>query len=118
MRGHENDRINNFGDLNATANATAVASNVALTGIGVGVAADAVWDGGTTSISDTRGIDAGDGDDVILTGTDGDTSEINVTANSTSVSTSVAVTVGGVAGAISTSTANADASGILCRDGE
>ena len=115
--GTENDRINNFGDLNATANATAVASNVALTGIGVGVAADAVWDGGTTSISDTRGIDAGDGDDVILTGGIEDSSVINATANSTSVSTSVAVTVGGVAGAISTSTANADASGIYAGKG-
>ncbi len=110
--GSENDTINNLGDLNATATAAAVASNVALTGIGVGVAADAVWDGGTTSNSNARGIAGGAGDDLILTGNAENTSVINATANSTSVSTSLAVTVGGVAGAISTSTANADASGI------
>jgi len=115
--GSENDRINNLGDLNATATAAAVASNVALTGIGVGIAADAVWDGGTTSNSDARGIAGGDGDDFILTGNAEDVSVINATASSTSVSTSLAVTVGGVAGAISTSTANADASGISAGTG-
>ena len=116
--GADNDNIDNFGDLSTLAIATAVGTNVALTGIGVGVAADAVWDGGTTSNSDARGIDGGDGDDVIMTGTEADASVIDAKADSTSVSTSIAVTVGGVAGAISTSTANADASGIAAGAGD
>ena len=111
--GADNDRIDNFGDLSATADANAVAVSVALTGIGVG-GAGAVWDGGTTTDATARGIAAGDGDDVIETGVLAApaASTIMSTAESTAVSVTTAVTVGGFGGAVSTSTANADSTGI------
>ncbi|MBT8110017.1 MAG: hypothetical protein KJO27_04760 [Gammaproteobacteria bacterium] len=122
--GANDDRIDNLGNLTATADANAVAVNVAVTGVGVGTASDAVWDGGTTTDAIARAIDAGDGDDVIVSGVvaDGEPepepSSIMANADATSVSVAAAVTVGGVAGAISTSTANGNAAGIDAGDGD
>jgi hypothetical protein len=47
--------------LTSTANATATTANVAFTKTGLAVAADAVWNGGTTARSQSTGIDGGDG---------------------------------------------------------
>jgi len=105
--GEDADIIDNTGTLDATAGADAVAVNVSVAGVGAAVAADAVWDGGTTSIANARGIDGGGGDDMIRNTSLG--AEIDTTANSTAVSSSTSISAGGFAGSISTSTATADA---------
>ncbi len=114
--GADRDEITNTGALVATAEGTAVAVNVALTGVGVGVASDSVWDGGTTSDMRSAGIRGGAGDDDIRNTTEAGT--IDAVANSVATSASVAVTAGGIAGAISTSTAIAEAAAIDAGDGD
>jgi uncharacterized protein YhjY with autotransporter beta-barrel domain len=116
--GADNDRIENLGNLTATADTKAVAVSVSVTGIGVSGGINNLWDGGTTTDAMASGINGGDGDDVILSGivADGEAepepSSITANAESTAVSVSASVTVGGVGIAISTSTANAAAAGI------
>ncbi|MBL8201271.1 MAG: hypothetical protein JNK40_09900 [Chromatiales bacterium] len=114
--GDDRDDIGNTAALNVTADGSAVAVNVALTGIGAGVAADSVWDGGTTSRARAGGIRGGAGNDDIRNTTGG--ANINATANATATSVAASVTVGGFAGSISTSTAIAEAAAIDAGDGD
>jgi uncharacterized protein YhjY with autotransporter beta-barrel domain len=103
------DRLDNRAALDVRADAKAVAVNVAIAGVGAAVAADAVWDGGTTAVARGRGLDGGDGDDAIGNEIDG---AIAVAAIAEADSSSTSITAGGFAGSVSTSTANADARGI------
>ena len=105
--GDGNDTIGNGGILTAVANSTATGVNVSLNLLGASVAADAVWDGGTTADAAAGGIDSGGGDDVIRNG-----NEVSAESNADSTSVGVSVTLVGVAGAASTSTAESHATAI------
>ncbi|MDJ0926016.1 MAG: autotransporter outer membrane beta-barrel domain-containing protein [Gammaproteobacteria bacterium] len=120
--GDDADRINSTGDLDASADAVAVAANLALTGVGVAGGADAVWDGGTVTRADARAISGGTGNDTITSGefpaepeNPAPTADepaipntVNATANSTTVATTAAITGAGVSIATTTATADAD----------
>lgn len=136
--GGGSDDIDNSGELTATATSTAVAVNVGVAaGSGLAVAADAVWDGGTTAEATARGIDAdgtaassagetniavGDAGARVahgrsLSGPGGDDTitndaAIGTTATAVAPSVSVAVAVTGVGVAASTATAQSEASAI------
>ena len=112
--GDGDDLIDNksTGKLTAKADATGVAVNVAITGAGVAVAADSVWDGGTKSTATAKGIDGGKGQDAIA-----NAAMIEATADSTTDSISVSLTGIGAGGAISTSTSTANATAIDGGDG-
>ena len=107
--GDSNDTIDNqnTGKLTSIADANGVAVNVGLTGAGAAVAADSVWDGGTSSTATAKGIDGGQGRDQIA-----NAATIDATATSTTVSNNNTITVAGVAGATSTANATADATAI------
>jgi hypothetical protein len=111
--GVEADTVVNTGQLTADANARSHTINVAVTNAGVAVAADAVWDGGTTATARARGIDAGLGADTIS-----NTGAIDATADALSTSIGVAVAVSGVAAASATSTADTEAIAIDAGEGQ
>ena len=112
--GGGDDTIRNSGALTSGTVANADAVSVSVTGVGgVSVSGNNVWDGGTKSEATTRGVDSGDGDDVLE-----NHGAIAATATSVTANGSVSVTgVGGVAGAISTSTAKSDSAAILTGEG-
>lgn len=107
--GQGSDTIESAGNISADAASTAVTANVAVTGTGVAVAADAVWDGGTRSTAVAKGIDAGSGteDETVISRGD-----ITVTSDAVTVGASISVTAQGVSLATSTSTATALSAGI------
>ncbi len=107
--GEGNDMIENDGDIDVDSSASAVAVDVAFTGLGIAGAADAVWDGGTTSHAVASGIDGGDGDDVISSG-DGFSNDTTAKANTNTVA--VSVSGAGFTAALTSSNATAEASGI------
>jgi uncharacterized protein YhjY with autotransporter beta-barrel domain len=136
--GGGNDSITNRGDLTATSVANADTLNVSVSVTGVGVAGNAVWDGGTTVEATATGIDADGKGSRITTernidlssdritivkrttqesdsGSDVIVNEGKVVARATAVPVSVAVgvaAVGGVGAAFSTSTAKSSATAI------
>jgi hypothetical protein len=136
--GGGDDGITNGAELTATATSTAVALNIAIeAGAGGAVAADAVWDGGTTAEASAKGIDAdgsatstSNGTTIAIdsngarighsesttsvTGADTITNDGKIKAAATAVapSVSVAVAVSGVGVAAATSTAKAEATAI------
>jgi len=101
------DEVYNAGILDVVADAAAAAASVSVVNTGVAIAADSVWDGGTTATARARGIDVGAGGDTIEH--DGET---NATATALAGSVAVAVTSTGFAGASGTSTGSADASAL------
>ncbi len=105
--GAGNDTVGNTGALTAVADSNAGAVSVSVTGVGIGAAFDAAWDGGATADATAKGIAGNDGEDVL-------TNQAMITAHSTADtdSTGVGVTIAGVAGAISTSTAHTLATAI------
>lgn len=131
--GQGDDEIINSGNVNTSSDSVAVTANIAVTPSGAAVAADAVWDGGTSADATSIGI-AGDGGDQVSTrriavGTDeisydedaviadgadtiDNSGDVTVTADSTTVSVSGAVAVTGVGIATSTSNATANAAAI------
>ena len=108
--------IDNTGELTVSADSNAVAVNVALTGVGAAVAADAVWDGGTTAKAYADGIRAGAGNDIIDNTTRCGAITSNAAADATSAS--VAISAAGFSGAVSTSTSIAYASAIDAGEGD
>ncbi len=108
--GDADDDIDNTGALIVDANSQALAVNVSLTGGGVAVAADSVWDGGTTAEAVAHGLRGGAGNDSIDNHAAGAT--INSGATATATSVSVSITGGGFAASTSTSTANAEGAAI------
>ncbi len=105
--GSGNNSVTNSGELIADASATAATANVAVTNAGVAIAADAVWNGGTTARATANGITAGDGQTPIT-----NSGLITVDSSAITLSGSVAVAVSGVAGATATSTSESRATGI------
>lgn len=101
------DEVYNAGILDVRSDALAAAASVSVVNTGAAVAADSVWDGGTTAIAHARGIDVGAGADTVEN--DG---EAYATATALAGSATVAVTSTGFAGASGTSTGTADASAI------
>jgi uncharacterized protein YhjY with autotransporter beta-barrel domain len=142
--GAGNDTINSSGDLTATATSVAASVNVAVvTGTGVAIAADALFDGGTTALATAKGIDA-DGTlankttGINITAESGGTSlnfsealsaargndtitndgKVGAVATAVAPSVSVAVAVSGAAVSASTATAKADATAIDAGGGD
>ena len=113
--GAGDDMVTNSGDLTTETVAIAAAVNVAVTGVGgVSIAGNNVWDGGTLSEAQARGIDSGDGDDRL-----NNSGDISASATTVTATGAVSVTgVGGVSGAVSTSTAKSDATAIDMGAGE
>ncbi len=111
----DDDRIDNSGDLTISSDAIAVAANVAITGVGATVAADAVWDGGTTSTALADGIEGGAGNDTI---TSAEGNLVDATATSKAESASLSYSGIGFAASTSTATANADANAINAGSGD
>ncbi|MBI9086592.1 MAG: hypothetical protein JEZ11_23545, partial [Desulfobacterales bacterium] len=135
------DTVSNYGALTAVSDAVAVGVNVAVGGVGLTVASDAVWDGGTTATSTAVGIGgdgaaesettettirasefdvdsetttisvAGGNDTLTNTGT------IGVQADAESVSVGVSGVLIGASAALVDGTATADAAGISGDDG-
>ncbi len=105
--GGGNNTVTNSGALTSTADATAATANVAVTKTGVAIAADAVWDGGTTARAAANGIIAGDGRTPIT-----NSGLITANSNAITLSGSVAVAITGAAGATATSTSESRATGI------
>jgi hypothetical protein len=105
--GDGDDTIVSTGTLASTATSNADTVTVSIAGVGVALAADSVWDGGTTANATARGIYGGSGDDVMQS--DG---VINATADAETDSTAVTATLAGVAGTVVSSTATAEATGI------
>lgn len=101
------DEVYNAGVLDVLADAAAAAASVSVVNTGVAIAADSVWDGGTTATARARGIDVGAGGDTIEN--DGET---NATATALAGSVAAAATSTGFAGASGTSTGSADASAL------
>ncbi|HNR22553.1 MAG TPA: hypothetical protein PKL49_05970 [Steroidobacteraceae bacterium] len=101
------DQVYNAGILDVAADAAAASASVSVVNTGVAIAADSVWDGGTTATARARGIDVGAGGDTIEN--DGETT---ATATALAGSATVAVTSTGFAGASGTSTGTADASAL------
>jgi hypothetical protein len=140
--GGGNDEVVNSGELEATANSTAVTVNGSFALIGAGVSADALWDGGTTADATAIGIDADgrggtitservttvsvsgvDSDSNTTTvGASGDDHIINtnrIVADANAVSPSIAVGLGGILGAaLATSTATSKAAAIDAGGGD
>ncbi len=141
--GDGGDTIENSGNLTVFSNADAAAVNVSVNaGGGVALAADAIWDGGTTSEAKAFGIDAeGESSSSSTTSIDigssvsydQDKTEDEATGDdvvnnqgaidvlAVAVAPSVAVSVvgtGGVAGAFSTATAKADSTAISTGAGD
>jgi hypothetical protein len=115
--GGGDDTIQNTDTLTADATSEAGTNNFALDGAGVAVAADAVWDGGTTAEATAVGLDGGPGDDTIInTGTitvGRDSDDVMAQARSTGVSGNAA----GFTATVVTSTARTRAIGIYGSDG-
>jgi len=111
--GDGDDRLINEGALDSTADATAVSVSFAASAGGAAIAADAVWDGGTTAEAHASGLDGGLGDDIIQ-----NTAQVDASATSTASSNSVAMTVAGVSGATSTATSTATAAAIDAGTGD
>lgn len=137
ITGDGDDEIDNSGKLVSVATSNADTVNIAVTPAGVALAADAVWDGGTTAeatahgissdgdttdtikqanihastdsvgISYNTSIDYASGDDLVT-----NTGDITSVANAVAPSVGVSVAVAGVAGVVSTATADAKASAI------
>ena len=108
--GAGNDTITNHGELETNARATSVTVTGSIGVLGVALAADALWDGGTSSEAFSDSIAGGGGNDTI-TNTAGVTTYATSRANSIQVPVSlIGVTVAG-----STSTAEARGASI---DGE
>jgi hypothetical protein len=84
-----------------------VAVAASITGTGLSGAADAVWDGGTHTTAIATGIQAGEGDDSILSKGD-----ISATSDATTVAVDAAITGAGVSLATSTATTSAQAVGL------
>ena len=93
--GSGEDTITNTGMLSSEAFATGDAANVSVTGVGgVSVSGNDVWDGGTLSEAQSRGLTSGDGDDHV-----DNYGAISATATTVTGTGAVAVTgVGGVSG--------------------
>jgi len=128
-----NDDDDNTGRIDSTATASALTANISFTPQGLAVAADAVWDSGTTATATSIGI-AGDGGNlsentrlaigtdefgftqssVLADGSDSITNRGAVTAiaNSETFAAALGVSGTGVAIATATSTANANAAAI------
>ena len=133
--GAGNDTVTNSGELKATSVATAFAHNVSGALIGGAIAADMVWDGGTTATAKTVGI-SGDGmnpdettlstievvDGDVLLGTivskeaaggnDSITNDGKVTATSVVVAPSISEAISGIGVAVAMSTATAESTAI------
>lgn len=113
--GTGDDTIENgtAGEIIVDAKADAASASVALSGTGVALALDAVWDGGTKAIASAKGIAGGDG-------SDGITSKGRVDVKSTADvnSNGIALTGAGVAGAVVTSSANATSIGLEGGEGD
>lgn len=114
--GEDDDIIDNTGDLQVDSDANAISANLAIAGIGVAIAGDSVWDGGTTANSTASAIAGGDGTDIIYTGVANNEATtpntVNADAKSLVSSNSISVTGGGVSAATATGTANATARAI------
>ena len=135
--GSGNDFVDNSEQLTATATSVSVAVPVAVTPAGVAIAADAVWDGGTSADAEAVGI-AGDGagtdfvdefsiavidgevgiyardSETVVTGDDTIFNNADVTSTAVSVAASVGVSVtpAGVSASASTATANSRSAAI------
>ena len=105
--GSDNDTITSDGTLSADAESNTVSVGLALSGQGVSLALDAVWDGGSKSNATASGISAGDGTDTVVNGGD-----MNITADAFVNSDTISANYQGVAGSAVSSTATAFASGI------
>ena len=103
----DDDTVTNSGVLTVTSNATAAAASISLTNVGLSVAADSVWDGGTSADARSLGIEAGGGDDTVI-----NSGDINLVTNADSIAVSGALSVTGIAGAVSTANSTSDARGI------
>ena len=101
------------GKLTSHAEAFAITANVAVTNQGLAIAADAVWDGGTKAGATAKGVDAGQGADIVT-----NAGEVEATSDATVVSASVAVTNTGLAAATATSSAESNATAIHTGDGQ
>lgn len=114
--GEDDDVIDNTGNLQVDSNANAISANLAIAGIGVAIAGDSVWDGGTTANSTASAIAGGGGEDMIRTGVANNETTIpnTVSAKAKSLvsSNSISVTGGGVSAATATGTSNATARAI------
>ena len=107
--GEGDDTLENeaAGEIAVDATADAASWGVSVSGTGVALALDAVWDGGTKATASARGIAGGDGSDEL--GNDG-TVDIKSTADVDS--NGIALTASGVAGAVVTSSASATSVGL------
>jgi hypothetical protein len=112
QNGTDKDLIVNRGLLTINANAFALSLPVAVSGAGVAVAGNSVWDGGTTADATAVGITTRAGDDSI-----DNHGVIAADADATSGTASVSVAVAGFAASVATSTANAIAAAIDAGDG-
>lgn len=108
--GDDADAIGNRGAIHVNSDADATGVNVSISGGGVALAADSVWDGGTTAVARGHGIRGGAGNDTI--DNLGAAADIDSHADATTTSVSVAITGGGFAGSTSTSTARAEGAAI------
>jgi hypothetical protein len=62
-----NNQVTNSGVINSTATSNANSVNVSIAGAGAAASLDTTWDGGTTALASSLGIQAGAGDDTINT---------------------------------------------------
>jgi len=102
--GDDVDTVTNNGVLTANATALSTAASISVTNQGLAIASGAVWDGGTKAEGSARGIDVGDGGDVI-----DNTGAVTVSSLSAAAEAAVGVAVKGVAGAVATSTSKSAA---------
>jgi len=121
--GEDDDFIDNTGNMAVDSDANAISANIALAGIGVAIASDAVWDGGTTSNSSAFGLSGGAGNDFIRSGVAsssfaGAVNTIDVKAKSLVSTNSISVTGAGLSVSTTTGTANADSRAIAAGDGD
>ena len=107
--GADADDIDNSAALTVNSQSEARGINVSITGGGAAIAADSVWDGGTTANALGHGIRGGDGNDTIDNLA---TAGIDSHARAEALSVAVSITGVGFAGATSTSTANAEGAAI------
>ncbi|HSD96253.1 MAG TPA: hypothetical protein VLB06_03825 [Sulfuricaulis sp.] len=132
--GDGNDHIDNLGLLTAKAFANADTVNVAISSVGVTLANDATFLGGTVAHSTAAGLKGGSGDDTINNGVPlpeltnppdyfevvpaaNDLANIETTARAVAPSIGVSVELAGVAAAETTATAKAAATSISGGDG-
>ena len=82
--GNGDDAITNSGDLTAVATATAAAANVAVTGKGLAVAGNSVWDGGIKASATAAGIQAEGGEKkTLVIGVDASLEGVSVSYDNT-----------------------------------